>query len=190
MINLIKYLQNMNTYMYLLILGISLVYVQIKKNIVFINMIFNLLISGLYYYITKQMIIVIIFTIIVSLGKIFWILNNKEFTEIEKPLNILDNIDVTKTKEILNTLKFRKKYYSDKKLSINLFLIGTMTISIQLSSIIGTFSLADRTIFLKILIFGIVTILMSIYFGLKAEKLLNKIDSKIKECINVQSNSI
>lgn len=40
MTNLIKYLQNINTYIYLLILGISLVYVQMKKNKVPINIFF------------------------------------------------------------------------------------------------------------------------------------------------------
>lgn len=190
MTNLIKYLQNINTYIYLLILGISLVYVQTKKNKVPINIFFNLLISGPYYYITKNMVPVIIFTSIVGLVKMFWILNNKELLKIEESLRILDRIEITKTKEILNIIKSRKTYNFDKKLSINLLIVGILLISTQLSNIIGTFSLENQEIFIKILLFGIMTILASIYFGLKTEKLLNKIERKVKACIKVQNNTI
>lgn len=190
MANLIKYLQNINTYIYLLILGISLVYVQMKKNKVPINIFFNLLISGPYYYITKNMVPVIIFTSIVSLVKMFWVLNNKELLKIEESLRILDRIEITKTKEILNIIKSRKTYNFDKKLSINLLVVGILLISTQLSNIIGTFSLENQEIFIKILLFGIMTILASIYFGLKTEKLLNKIERKVKACIKVQNNTI
>lgn len=190
MTNLIKYLQNINTYIYLLILGISLVYVQMKKNKVPINIFFNLLISGPYYYITKNMVPVIIFTSIVSLVKMFWVLNNKELLKIEESLRILDRIEITKTKEILNIIKSRKTYNFDKKLSINLLVVGILLISTQLSNIIGTFSLENQEIFIKILLFGIMTILASIYFGLKTEKLLNKIERKVKACIKVQNNTI
>ena len=190
MTNLIKYLQNINTYIYLLILGRSLVYVQMKKNKVPINIFFNLLISGPYYYITKNMVPVIIFTSIVSLVKMFWVLNNKELLKIEESLRILDRIEITKTKEILNIIKSRKTYNFDKKLSINLLVVGILLISTQLSNIIGTFSLENQEIFIKILLFGIMTILASIYFGLKTEKLLNKIERKVKACIKVQNNTI
>lgn len=144
MTNLIKYLQNINTYIYLLILGISLVYVQMKKNKVPINIFFNLLISVPYYYITKNMVPVIIFTSIVSLVKMFWVLNNKELLKIEESLRILDRIEITKTKEILNIIKSRKTYNFDKKLSINLLVVGILLISTQLSNIIGTFSLENQ----------------------------------------------
>lgn len=190
MTNLIKYLQNINTYIYLLILGISLVYVQMKKNKVSINIFFNLLISVPYYCITKNMVPVIIFTSIVSLVKMFWVLNNKELLKIEESLRILDRIEITKTKEILNIIKSRKTYNFDKKLSINLLVVGILLISTQLSNIIGTFSLENQEIFIKILLFGIMTILASIYFGLKTEKLLNKIERKVKACIKVQNNTI
>lgn len=190
MTNLIKYLQNINTYIYLLILGISLVYVQMKKNKVPINIFFNLLISVPYYCITKNMVPVIIFTSIVSLVKMFWVLNNKELLKIEESLRILDRIEITKTKEILNIIKSRKTYNFDKKLSINLLVVGILLISTQLSNIIGTFSLENQEIFIKILLFGIMTILASIYFGLKTEKLLNKIERKVKACIKVQNNTI
>lgn len=190
MTNLIKYLQNINTYIYLLILGISLVYVQMKKNKVPINIFFNLLISGPYYYITKNMVPVIIFTSIVSLVKMFWVLNNKELLKIEESLRILDRIEITTTKEILNIIKSRKTYNFDKKLSINFLVVGILLISTQLSNIIGTFSLENQEIFIKILLFGIMTILASIYFGLKTEKLLNKIERKVKACIKVQNNTI
>lgn len=190
MTNLIKYLQNINTYIYLLILGISLVYVQMKKNKVPINIFFNLLISVPYYYITKNMVPVIIFTSIVSLVKMFWVLNNKELLKIEESLRILDRIEITKTKEILNIIKSRKTYNFDKKLSINLLVVGILLISTQLSNIISTFSLENQEIFIKILLFGIMTILASIYFGLKTEKLLNKIERKVKACIKVQNNTI
>lgn len=190
MTNLIKYLQNINTYIYLLILGISLVYVQMKKNKVPINIFFNLLISGPYYYITKNMVPVIIFTSIVSLVKMFWVLNNKELLKIEESLRILDRTEINKTKEILNIIKLRKTYNFDKKLSINFLVVGILLISTQLSNIIGTFSLENQEIFIKILLFGIMTILVSIYFGLKTEKLLNKIERKVKACIKVQNNTI
>lgn len=190
MTNLIKYLQNINTYIYLLILGISLVYVQMKKNKVPINIFFNLLISVPYYCITKNMVPVIIFTSIVSLVKMFWVLNNKELLKIEESLRILDRIEITKTKEILNIIKSRKTYNFDKKLSINLLVVGILLISTQLSNIIGTFSLENQEIFIKILLFCIMTILASIYFGLKTEKLLNKIERKVKACIKIQNNTI
>lgn len=190
MTNLIKYLQNINTYIYLLILGISLVYVQMKKNKVPINIFFNLLISVPYYCITKNMVPVIIFTSIVSLVKMVWILNNKELLKIEESLRILDRTEITKTKEILNIIKSRKTYNFDKKLSINLLVVGILLISTQLSNIIGTFSLENQEIFIKTLLFGIMTILASIYFGLKTEKLLNKIERKVKACIKVQNNTI
>lgn len=190
MTNLIKNLQNINTYIYLLIIGISLAYMQFKKNKVLINIFFNLIISGLYYFVTKNMIEVIIFTSIVSFVKMFWILNNKEFVKIEESLRILDNKELTKTKEILNIIKSRKKYDIDKKLSINLLAIGIFIISIQLSGIIGTFSLENQSIFIKSLISGIIAVLFSIYFGIKTEKLLNKIERKIEECVVIQNNSI
>lgn len=136
------------------------------------------------------MVPVIIFTSIVSLVKMFWVLNNKELLKIEESLRILDRIEITKTKEILNIIKSRKTYNFDKKLSINLLVVGILLISTQLSNIIGTFSLENQEIFIKILLFGIMTILASIYFGLKTEKLLNKIERKVKACIKVQNNTI
>lgn len=163
------YLKIINIFVYLLILTVFLTYIQIKQNKIILNILLNLLIAGIYFSINDNLITTFIYISTINIFKRIWILNNKELLKIEKPLQNLEDKTILESK---NIIKLLKQYYFNKKVSLNLLLIGLLIFSIQLSDIIGTFHLKSQDIFIKNLIFTMSLTLISIYFGLKAEKVL------------------
>lgn len=167
------YLKIINIFVYLLILTVFLTYIQIKQNKIILNILLNLLIAGIYFSINDNLITTFIYISTINIFKRVWILNNKELLKIEKPLQNLEDKTILESK---NIIKLLKQYYFNKKVSLNLLLIGLLIFSIQLSDIIGTFHLKSQDIFIKNLIFMMSLTLISIYFGLKAEKVLKNIE--------------
>lgn len=167
------YLKIINIFVYLLILTVFLTYIQIKQNKIILNILLNLLIAGIYFSINDNLITTFIYISTINIFKRIWILNNKELLKIEKPLQNLEDKTILESK---NIIKLLKQYYFNKKVSLNLLLIGLLIFSIQLSDIIGTFHLKSQDIFIKNLIFTMSLTLISIYFGLKAEKVLKNIE--------------
>lgn len=167
------YLKIINIFVYLLILTVFLTYIQIKQNKIILNILLNLLIAGIYFSINDNLITTFIYISTINIFKRVWILNNKELLKIEKPLQNLEDKTILESK---NIIKLLKQYYFNKKVSLNLLLIGLLIFSIQLSDIIGTFHLKSQDIFIKNLIFTMSLTLISIYFGLKAEKVLKNIE--------------
>lgn len=174
-------LQSWESIGYIVTISLFFAYIKLKKNNIILNIIFNLLVSGIYYEITNNMITVILFIILLNISKVFWNINEKELVEMEKIIN-LDDKSILFTGNTKSTIKkYYKEYDKNKKWSLNLLLIGLVISSTIVINTVGKFRVINNGKFILGIVIGIIIMSISIYLGLKSEKIYNMILKKIDD---------